>query len=148
MNPLYHREPGLIGAAIDAGMFKELICDGIHVHPSVVRLLFAACPEQTVLVSDSIPAAGMQDGVYVSGGLKVIMEKGKAVLEDGTIAGAAISLFDALVNAIKFGIPAEIAVNSASYLAAKSVGMEEVAGSIAVGRIAEYLVVDKEWNLE
>ena len=89
----------------------------------------------------------MPDGEYKSGGLKVTVKDGKAVLEDGTIAGSTVSLFDAMVKAIRFGVPAEQAVNSATYLAAKSVGMENVVGSIAIGREAEFLVVDKEWKL-
>ena len=147
MNPLHHREPGLIGAAMDTGMYMELICDGIHVHPAMVHLLFAACPDKVVLISDSIPAAGMPDGVYESGGLEVTLEAGRATLADGTIAGSAISLFDAMVNAIRFGVPAEQAVNSATYLAARSVGMESIAGSIAEGRKADFLVTDKAWNI-
>lgn len=147
MSPLHHREPGLAGAAMDTGMYMELICDGIHVHPAVVRMMFAAYPEQMVLISDSISAAGMPDGEYSSGGMKVCVNDGKATLEDGTIAGSAISLFDAMVNAIRFGVPVEAAVKSATYLPAKSVGMEHVAGSIAVGRMADFLVVDKEWKL-
>jgi len=148
MNPLHHREPGLIGAAMDNGMYMELICDGIHVHPAVVRMLFAAYPERIVLVSDSIPAAGMPEGKYESGGMQVTVKNGKAVLADGTIAGSTVSLFDAMVTAIKFGVPAEQAVNSATYLPAKSVGMENVTGTIAEGRMAELLIVDKEWKLE
>ncbi len=141
MNPLNHREPGLIGAAMDTGMTMELICDGIHVHPAVVRMMYAAHPEKVVLVSDSIPAAGMPDGEYESGGLKVMLQNGKAVLADGTIAGSAVSLFDAMVTAIKFGVPAQAAVASATYLAAKSVGMEDVAGSIGVGKNADFLLL-------
>ena len=148
MGPLHHREPGVIGAAMDTGMYTELICDGIHVHPAVVRLLFAAHPEQMVLISDSVSPAGMPDGEYESGGLTVVVKDGKAVLPDGTIAGSVISLFDAMTNAIRFGVPAEQAINSATYLPAKSVGAEQIAGSIAVGRKAEFLVVDREWNLE
>ena len=144
MNPLHHREPGLIGAAMDTGLYMELICDGIHVHPAMVRMMFAAHPEQMVLISDSIAAAGLPDGEYSSGGLKVTLTNGKAVLADGTIAGSTISLFDSMVNAIKFGVPVEHAVNSATYLAAKSVGMEAVAGCIAVGQKADYLIADKE----
>lgn len=147
MNSLHHREPGLIGAAMDTGMYMELICDGIHVHPAVVRMMFAAHPDKVVLVSDSISAAGMPDGEYESGGLKVTVTDGRAVLADGTIAGSNISLFDAMVNAIRFGVPAEQAVNSATYLPAKSIGMEHVVGSIAVGRKADFLVVDKEWKM-
>ena len=148
MNPLHHRAPGLIGAAMDTGMYMELICDGIHVHPALIRLLFAAHPDQVVLISDSIPAAGMPDGEYESGGKRVKVTGGKAVLNDGTIAGSVISLFDSMVNAIKFGVTVEKAVNSATYLPAKSAGMEDVVGSIAVGRKAEFLVVDKNWRLE
>lgn len=148
MNPLHHREPGLIGAALDTGMYTELICDGIHVHPSVVRMMFASCPDKVILISDSISAAGMPEGEYQSGGLKVIVKDGKALLDDDTIAGSTISLFDAMVNAIRFGIPAETAVNSATYLPAKSVGMEHTAGRIAIGRAADFLVVDQEWKLQ
>jgi len=141
MNPLHHREPGLIGAAMDTGMYMELICDGIHVHPAMVRMIFAAQPDKVVLVSDSIPVAGMEDGEYQSGGLNVTLKDGKAALADGTIAGSAVSLQDCLRNAIKFGIPVEQAVNSATYLAAKSVGMEDVVGSIGVGRNADFLLL-------
>lgn len=148
MSPLHHREPGLIGAAMDTGMYTELICDGIHVHPAMVRMMFAAHPDKVVLISDSIAAAGLPKGEYESGGLKVMLQNGKAVLADGTIAGSAISLYDSMVNSIKFGVPAETAVNSATYLAAKSVGTEHAAGSIAVGRKAEFLIADKEWKSE
>lgn len=148
MNPLHHREPGLIGAAMDTGMYMELICDGIHVHPALVRLLFVSYPERVVLISDSIPAAGMPEGEYESGGLQVKVKNGKAVLADGTIAGSTISLFDAMVNAIKFGVPAEQAVNSATFIPAKSLGMENEVGSIVVGRRADILIANKEWTLE
>jgi len=141
MNPLHHREPGLIGAAMDTGMTMELICDGIHVHPAVVRMMFAAHPDKVVLVSDSIAAAGLPSGEYESGGGKVILQNGKAMLADGTIAGSAVSLQECLINAIKFGIPVEQAVNSATYLAAKSIGMEGVTGSIGVGRNADFLLL-------
>ena len=147
MNLLHHREPGLIGAAMDTGMYMELICDGIHVHPAMVRLMFAAHSDKVVLVSDSIAVAGLPDGEYTSGGLKVMLQGGKAVLADGTIAGSAVSLYDCMVNAIKFGVQAEAAVNSATYLAAKSVGTEALTGSISVGRKADYLIADKEWNI-
>lgn len=146
MNPLHHREPGLIGAAMDTNMYMELICDGIHVHPAMVRMLYAAHPDRVVLVSDSIPVAGMPEGEYTSGGLNVMLKDGKATLANGTIAGSCVSLFECMRNAIKFGVPAEDAVNSATYLAAKSVGVEDVAGSIAVGRKAEFLVVEKGWE--
>lgn len=148
MAPLHHREPGLIGAALDSGMYLELICDGVHVHPSVIRLLFAAYPDKMVLISDSMPAAGCLDGTYELGGLKVYVTDGRAVQEDGTIAGSTISMFEAMVNGIRFGIPAETAVRSATYLPAKSIGMEQQVGSLAPGRAADFLVVSENWELE
>ena len=148
MNPLHHRKPGLAGAALDTGMYAELICDGFHLHPAIIRLMFAACPERMVLISDSMPAAGLSDGAYSLGGLKVLVKEGKAVQEDGTIAGSTVSLYEAMVQAIRFGIPKEIAVNSATRLPAEALGLENVAGSIGIGRRADFLVVTAEWNLE
>ncbi len=145
---LHHREPGLIGAALDSGMYLELICDGVHLHPSLVRLLFAAHPEKVLLISDSMSAAGSSDGIYELGGLKVHVTEGKAVQADGTIAGSTISVFEAMVNCIRFGIPAEAAVYSATYLPAKSIGMEQQTGSLVAGRAADFLVVSENWELE
>lgn len=148
MNPLHHREPGLIGAALDTGMYTELICDGIHLHPSIIRMMFAAHPEQQLLISDSMQAAGLPDGEYELGGLKVYVKAGKATQADGTIAGSTTNVFDAMVNVIRFGVPAEYAVQSASYLPAKSIGMEKEVGSIALERCADFLVVSNDWSLE
>lgn len=148
MNPLHHREPGLIGAAMDQGMYTELICDGIHLHPAIIRMMFAAHPEQMLLISDSMQAAGLSDGEYELGGLKVYVKDGKATQEDGTIAGSTTNVYDAMRNVIRFGVPAEQAVYSASYLPAKSVGLENVVGSIAEGRVADFLIVDEDWELE
>lgn len=148
MQPLHHREPGLIGAAVDKGMYVELICDGIHLHPAIIRMMFALCPEKVLLISDSMQAAGLSDGEYELGGIKVYVKDGKATQADGTIAGSTISVYDAVVNAIRFGVPEEQAVLSATYLPAKSVGLENETGSIECGRAADFIVVDADWNLE
>ena len=81
MQPLHHREPGLIGAAVDKGMYVELICDGIHLHPAIIRMMFALCPEKVLLISDSMQAAGLSDGEYELGGIKVYVKDGKATLQ-------------------------------------------------------------------
>lgn len=148
MNPLHHRDPGVIGAALDQGMYTELICDGIHLHPAIIRMMFAAHPEQMLLISDSMQAAGLSDGEYELGGLKVYVKDGKATQENGTIAGSTTNVYDAMVNAIRFGVPAEQAVYSASFLPAKSVGIEDAVGSIAEGRAADFLIVDEDWKPE
>lgn len=148
MNPLHHRTPGLIGAAVDLGMYTELICDGIHLHPMLIRMMFRLAPEKTLLISDSMQAAGLSDGEYELGGLKVYVKDGKATQADGTIAGSTTNVYDAMVNAIRFGVPEEEAVYSASYLPARSIGMEHTTGSIAVGRKADFLLVGEDWTKE
>ena len=148
MQPLHHREPGLIGAAVDKEMYVEVICDGIHLHPAIIRMMFLLCPEKVVLISDSMPAAGLSDGEYELGGIKVHVKGGKATQEDGTIAGSTINVYEAMVNAIRFGVPEEQAVLSASYIPAKSVKTEDKVGCIAVGRNADFILVDEDWNLE
>ncbi len=148
MQPLHHREPGLIGAAVDKKMYVELICDGIHLHPAIIRMMFSLCPGKVLLISDSMQAAGLSDGEYELGGIKVYVRDGKATQADGTIAGSTISVYDAMVNAIRFGVPAEQAILGASYYPARSIGMESEVGSIGCGRVADFLVVDEDWTLE
>ena len=148
MQPLHHREPGLIGAAVDKKMYVELICDGIHLHPAIIRMMFALCPDKVLLISDSMQAAGLSDGEYELGGIKVFVKDGKATQADGTIAGSTVSVYEAMVNAIRFGVPAEQAVLSASYLPAKSVGAESELGSVECGRAADFLIADEDWTLE
>ena len=138
----------MIGAALDKEMYVELICDGIHLHPFIIRMMFKLCPDKVLLISDSMPAAGLSDGEYELGGIKVYVKDGKATQEDGTIAGSTISVYEAMVNAIRFGVPVEQAVFSASYLPAKSVGVENEVGSIEIAHNADFLIVDKDWALE
>jgi N-acetylglucosamine-6-phosphate deacetylase len=148
MRPLLHREPGLVGAVSEFGLNAEIICDGIHVHPAVVKLMFKAVPEQMILISDSINPTGLPDGEYVAGGLPITVKDHKAFLKDGTLAGSTITLFDAVKNAVSFGIPVEEAILSASYYPAKSLKLEDTVGSIGVGRKADLLLVDGDFNLK
>lgn len=148
MRPMLHREPGLVGAVSEFGLNAEIICDGIHIHPAVVKLMFKAVPEQMILISDSINPTGLPDGEYVAGGLPITVKDHKAFLKDGTLAGSTITLFDAVKNAISFGIPAEQAILSASYYPAKSLHLEDTVGSIGVGRKADLLLVDSDFNLK
>lgn len=143
MMPLGHREPGLIGAALDAPQcMPELICDGIHVHPSVVRWTFAAFGSgRVILISDSMMAAGMDNGEYQLGGQKVFMENGKAVLSDGTIAGSAVCLMECVRRAVSFGIPLADALFAATRNPAVSIGIYHETGSIRPGKEADILLV-------
>ena len=147
MDPFLHRAPGVVGAAMDANAYVELICDGLHVHPSVIRAAFRMFPERVVLISDAVQSAGMQDGHYSLGGLKITMKDGKTTLEDGTLAGSNITLHDALVNIVNCGISLEEAVDAATLRAAKSIGQDGVVGSIEPGKRADFVLLDKELNI-
>lgn len=148
MRPFAHREPGLIGAAMDnAQCMTELICDGIHVHESAVRAAFAMFPGRVVLISDSMRAAGLPDGCYELGGQQVYVKGRRAVLSDGTIAGSAANLYDCMRTAVSFGIPVWEAVSAASMNPAKSIGIYDKAGSLKTGKRADILLADAQLNL-
>ena len=141
-----HRAPGVIGAAFDAKhVMPELICDGIHIDPSVVRATFQMFGEERmILISDSMMATGMKDGDYSLGGLPVTVKGNLASLADGTIAGSATNLMDCMRMAVKMGIPLETAVRAATYNPAKSIGVDDVCGSIEVGKYGDCVLLSKE----
>ncbi len=149
MMPLGHREPGLIGAALDdPKCMVELICDGIHIHPSVVRWTFAGFgPERVILISDSMMAAGMDNGRYQLGGQEVTVTNGKAVLKDGTIAGSAVCLLECLRRAVSFGIPLKEALFAASRNPARSIGIYGETGSLTVGKEADILLATPDLEI-
>lgn len=148
MPPLHHRKPGPIGAAAERdGVFAELICDGIHVHESAVRLSFKLFPERICLISDALRCCGMPDGAYALGGQEVSVRAGEARLLDGTLAGAAVHLMDGLRKAVAFGIPEEEAIRAASLHPACQAGAGDLVGSIEAGRYADFLVCGHDLSL-
>lgn len=148
MPPFTHRAPGVVGAASDKASHVEIISDGYHLHPSVVRAVFMWFGAQRVcLVSDSMRATGMPDGDdYNLGGQRVFMKAGKATLADGTIAGSATNLADCCRRAIGFGVPMQQALRAATSNPAKAAGLDTIVGSIAPGKRADILVWDKDLN--
>ena len=143
MPPIHHRAPGVIGAASERGrVAAELICDGLHVHPSAVRMAFRLFPGRICLISDSLRCCGMLDGRYTLGGQDVFLEGRIARLADGTIAGSATDLYDCMLLAIAFGIPREEAVAAATILPAREIGAEQELGSIEAGKRADFVVCD------
>ena len=141
-----HRAPGVIGAAADcAHVMPELICDGVHIHPSAVRAAFALFGgERMILISDSMRATGMADGAYTLGGLDVNVKGNRATLSDGTLAGSVTNLMDCMRTAVSMGIPLEIAVRCATYNPAKSIGLEKLHGRIAPGAYGDCVLLSKE----
>lgn len=145
MPPIHHRDPGVIGAAAEQETVQaELICDGLHIHPSAVRMAFRLFPGRICLVSDALRCCGMPDGEYALGGQQVFLSGGIARLSDGTIAGAAANLYTGMRNAVKFGIPREEAILSATLHPAKALGCENSVGSIAPGKQADFILCDAD----
>jgi N-acetylglucosamine-6-phosphate deacetylase len=150
MKPSNHREPSVAEAAADdSDVFVELICDGIHLHPSVVRNAFRIYgDDRVVLISDSMRATGMTDGEYTLGGQEVAVKGALATLADGTIAGSVTNLYECMKKAISMGIPKEVAIKAATVNPARSIGVDKEVGSIEVGKKADILVVNEELVLE
>ncbi len=149
MPPFHHRDTGVFGAAADNdGVIVELICDGIHIHESMVRTIFKLFgADRVALISDSMEATGMPDGDYELGKQRVIKRGKHATLADGTLAGSATNLFDCMKKAVEFGIPLEDAIKSATMTPAKSIGLYPEIGSLEVGACADILIVNKELEL-
>ena len=144
MPSLHHRKPGVIGAAAEReNVVAELICDGLHIHPSVIRLAFRLFPERLCIISDSLRCCGMPDGEYELGGQAIWLKGRLATLPDGTIAGSASNLYDCLLTAIACGVPAEQALRAATILPARELGCDDRVGSIEAGKYADFVVCDE-----
>ena len=151
MPPFTHRAPGVIGAAVDNDtVCVELICDGIHIHPAVVRATFKMFGnERVILISDSMRACGLEDGEYTLGGQKVFVTGRKAVLEDGTIAGSVTNLFECMKRAVQdMHIRLEDAIAAATINPARQIGIFDKVGSIEDGKYADLVLMDKSLNIK
>ena len=149
MNPMGHREPGVIGAAADnQDCMVEMIGDGIHIHPVTVRNTFRLFGDsRVVLISDSMMATGMENGLYELGGQEVTMKDRKATLADGTIAGSATCLFDCMKCVISMGVPEREAILAATANPARSIGIYNEVGSLTPGKRADIVLTDEELNI-
>jgi N-acetylglucosamine-6-phosphate deacetylase len=145
MAPLHHRTPGLVGAALEAGIPCELINDGLHLHPAVIALVcrLIDCP---VLITDAIDATGAGDGTFDLGGLAVEVRDGEARLASSrSLAGSTLTLDRALRRAVRdIGLPIEQAAAAAATNPARVLGLEDRLGSIAAGRRADLVVLDDD----
>lgn len=143
MPPLHHRDPGPICAGLTTDAFAELICDGLHLHPRMVRLAYHAKGRgRFVLITDSMEATGAGDGEYSIAGQPVTVKNGKALTHDGALAGSTLSLFDAVNNLAAF---ADISFGEALLCATRApadmLGVDHV-GDLLPGRMADFLVLD------
>jgi N-acetylglucosamine-6-phosphate deacetylase len=148
MSPLHHREPGVAGAGMMLPeLTTELICDGIHVHPAVVKLLFSVKgPDSVCMITDAVFCAGLPDGEYGS----VTMRQGEIMLSDGaSLAGSGLTTLAGLRNALKFtGLPLEMILPSITSVPARQAGLSDRKGSLAKGKDADFLLVDEDLRLQ
>ena len=150
MTGLHHREPGVVGAALALSDIKaEIICDGVHVHPQAVRIAYEAKgAEGLLLVTDSMRAKGLDNGVYDLGGQKVKVCDGTATLHDGTLAGSVLQMIDAVKNVMKFtGCTLQEGVQMASANPAKQIGVFDRKGSLTEGKDADIVIVDENYDV-
>lgn len=149
MNGLTHRAPGVVGAVFDDHRVRgELICDGFHIHPAVLRTAFSVLGDRALVVSDSMRANGMPEGEpFDLGGQMVTVRGGKATLDDGTLAGSVTNLHQEVKNLVSYGIPFAQAVKAATYIPACAVGLEKEIGSIAPGKRADLVVLDEHLEI-
>ena len=148
MPPLAHRDPGVIGAAYEVpGVQPELICDGIHIHPAVVRLTFGLFGrERMIIISDSLRATGMPDGEYPFGGQMIEVHGNRATIlgHPETLAGSVTSLMGCLRQAVSFGIPLADAVRACTFNPARSIGIDGRTGSLDTGKEASIVLLDEK----
>lgn len=149
MSGLHHRKPGVVGAVFDDSRVRgELICDGFHIHPAVLRAAFRLLGDRALIVSDSMRANGMPEGeAFDLGGQMVTVHQGKALLPDGTIAGSVTNLHQEIKNLVSFGVPFEQAVKAATLLPARAIGLDREIGSIAPGKRADLVVLDENLDI-
>lgn len=146
MPPLHHREPSVIGAAFDKNMYVQIICDGIHIHPAVVRMVYSLFgTDRMILISDSMRACGLPDGQYELGGYKISVENKIARTETGALAGSTSTLLDCVKKAIEFGIDERDAFKMASETPAKMLGLN--CGKLEVGYDCDFIVLDGDMEI-
>jgi len=147
-----HRAPGVVGAALDCPEAKvEIIADGIHIHPSVIRAVFKMFgADRVILISDSLRATGMPDGEYPFGGQMIEVHGPRATIlgHPETLAGSVSDLMACLKSAVSFGIGLHDAVMAAAVNPAKVLGIYDRAGSLDVGKQADLAVLDRGMELK
>ena len=148
MSQLGNREPGLAGAVLAGDAAAGLIADAIHVHPATMRAALSARSEGIFLVTDCMAFAGTDATEMMLNGRRVLRRDGRLTLEDGTLAGADLTLPQAIATLVRqVGIAPERALSMASALPARLIGVEDRFGAIAPGRAAERVLLAEDFSL-
>ncbi|MDN6177414.1 MAG: amidohydrolase family protein, partial [Micrococcaceae bacterium] len=153
MPPMHHRSPGPVAACLEAAaagkVVVELIADGVHLDPAIVRAMFVLLgAESIVLVTDSMAATGLPDGQYTLGPQDVVVADGAARLAEGnSLAGGTATMLDVVRSTVEAGVPLEQAVLSASSVPAELVGLTDEVGALGIGFSADAVIVDRHFRL-
>lgn len=149
MPPLHHRDGGAVAAGLlSPTAFCELICDGFHIAPEMVKLAYRLAGERLALITDSMEATGCPDGEYSIAGMPVTVKDGKARTHDGAIAGSTLSMWEAVLNLRDFAeISFERALYAATLAPAREIGLDGELGSIEIGKRADLLVMDENFAI-
>ena len=151
MPPLHHREGGPVSVALTSGeLWTELIVDGLHICPDMVRLTYQIKgPERLILITDSMEATGCPDGEYAIAGEKVVVRNGRAETLSGALAGSTLNLWQGVKNLMRMtGAPLEDAVRCATANPAAATGVSGRVGSLAAGKRADLLLVDDALEIQ
>lgn len=150
MTGLHHRNPGIVGAVLSSDISCELIADCIHINPAVLKLVTETKnTDNIILITDSMEAAGLDEGAYSLGGQKVIVKNEAARLENGALAGSILTLNKAVINMIKASnLPLEDVVNMVTLNPARLLNIEHKMGSLKKGLQANLSLFDKGFNVQ
>lgn len=151
MTPMTHREAGVVGTAFDNNVTCEVICDGEHICPAVLRNTFKLLGKnRACVISDSMRGAGLGNGEFELGGQMTYVKQGYRVakLEDGTIAASITNVFDEFKNLLEFGIDFETALRSCTINPARAINANDKIGSIAVGKDADLIITNENLEIE
>jgi len=150
MEGLHHRKPGTVGGVLLLDeIYAEFIADGVHLHPAVVDMVVRLKgPERAVAITDAISGAGMPDGDYELGGQAIVVKEGAVRLPDGTLAGSALTLDQAVRNIVEFTVaPLPEAIQMATLTPARSIGVANRKGSLEPGKDADIVFLDDDLNV-
>ena len=149
MSGFNHRAPGVVGAVFDTpAVSAELICDGFHIDPAVLRITFRVLGEdRTVIISDAMRAAGMKDGDYDLGGQNVQVRGGLARLAGGTIAGSTTNMHQEVKNLLSYGVPFRQVIKSATINPARQIHEDHQTGSLEPGKYADIVALDENMDI-
>lgn len=149
MTPLAHRAPGVVGAALNSDISCEVIVDTFHVDASLYNMLWKLKGRKLCFITDCLPAGGLPEGEYTLGGQKIIYKGIVCRLEDGTVAGSVLKLNKGVWNVYtNSDIPLYECVNCASLNIAETLGIEKKKGSLEIGKDADIIIADGEFNIE